>query len=105
MKDQESSNFGTEAYKLHRKGSLKTSVDSAHSVDTTKLEEMVYKEIASYGELGCIADQILSKYANFPYSSITARFASLERKGFIYRDGDKRAGNSGRKQSVMREQK
>ena len=102
MGEQDSFNFGTEAYKLHRKDSIDTSVEAAHSVDTTSLEEMVYKEIASYGKSGCISDEVLSKYPNFPYSSITARFASLERKGLIYRDGDKRKGNSGRKQSVMR---
>ena len=102
MTKQEQLDFGTPPHKLHRKNSLDTSVDAANSVDTTKLEAMVYKEIASYGKEGCIADQILDKYKNYPYSSITARFSALHRKGFIFRDGDKRQGKSGRKQRVMR---
>jgi hypothetical protein len=102
MNDQKTFNFGTEAHKLHRKDSLGTSIESAYSVDTTRLEEMVYNEIASFGNAGCISDDILYKYPSFPYSSITARFASLERKGLIYRNGEKKRGRSGRNQSVMR---
>lgn len=102
METQEKFNFGTDAHKLHRKSSLETSVEAAYSVDTTKLEEMVYNEIASFGNAGCISDDILSKYPSFPYSSITARFASLERKGLIYRNGEKKRGRSGRNQSIMR---
>jgi len=95
-------NFGTEAYKLRRKDSLETSVEASESVDTTKLEELVYKTILSFGGEGCIADDILAKYPSYPYSSLTARFAALERKGYISRSGDKRKGRSGKGQSVMR---
>jgi hypothetical protein len=102
MQDQLPFEFGTEAYKLHRKDSTETSAEAAYSVNTTNLEEMVYNEIASFGSSGCISDDILSKYPSFPYSSITARFASLERKELIYRNGEKRRGRSGRNQSVMR---
>ena len=102
MQDQLPLIFGTEAHKLHRKNSTETSVEAAYSVDTTKLEEMVYNDIASFGSSGCISDDILSKHPSFPYSSITARFASLERKGLIYRNGEKKRGRSGRNQSIMR---
>ena len=102
MTEQKHFDFGTSPHELYRKNSLDTSVEAANSLDTTKLESMVYKEIVSYGEEGCIADQILDKYNDYPYSSITARFAALHRKGYIVRDGEKRQGKSGRKQSVMR---
>jgi len=95
-------NFGTEPKKLHRNESLETSVESAYAVDTTKLEEMVYNTILSFGEYGCIADDVLSIHSNHPYSSITARFSSLVGKGYVERNGEKRVGKSGRKQSVMR---
>jgi len=96
------SSFGTEPHKLHRSNSLQTSVDAAYSVDSTVLEKLVYEEILSSGRHGMIADELLIKYSYLPYSSITARFSALERKGFISRIGDKREGRSGRGQMVMR---
>jgi hypothetical protein len=94
-------NFGTEPYKLRRSNSIITSVESSEAVDTTKLEQLVYDTIKSFGSSGCIADDILALHPFYPYSSITARFSALERKGYIVRLGDKRKGKSGRNQSVM----
>jgi hypothetical protein len=101
-KSQKSFDFGTEPKKLHRSTSLETSVESAYNVDTTKLEEMVYDTILESGKHGCIADDVLEAHPEYPYSSITARFSALVRKGYVMRYGDKRVGRSGRKQSVMR---
>ena len=94
--------YGTEATKLVRKNDPQTSKDSANKVNSTFLEEMVHKEIKEYGKNGCIADDLLDKFSNFPYSSITARFASLERKGYIECGPEKRMGRSNRGQRVMR---
>ena len=94
--------FGTDPKKLSRRDSPDTSVFAAHSVDTTKLEKMVYESIKKFGESGCISDQLLSIYSQFPYSSITARYRALIDKGLVEDTGERRTGRSGRKQRVMR---
>jgi len=94
--------FGTEPYKLHKADSPDTSVEAAYAVNTTKLEELVFNAIKASGNHGVTASILLRMYAERPYSSITARFAALERKGMIYYQGDKRKGISGRNQRVMR---
>ena len=94
--------FGTEPHKLHRTDSPDTSVEAAYAVNTTKLEEMVFNAIKASGEHGVTASVLLRMYADRPYSSITARFSALERKGLIYYQGDKRKGESGKNQRVMR---
>lgn len=93
--------YGTEPHKLHRTDAVETSVDAAHSVDTTKLEQIVHEEIRRFGEHGCIADDILAAFPSHPYSSITARFSALINKGLVERTGERRKGRSGRGQSVM----
>ncbi len=99
------SGFGTEPYKLHKKDSPSTSVEAAYAVDSTKLESMVYDAVVGFGKLGCISDEVRAQYPNYPYSSITARYAALERKGKIFYKGDKRKGESGRNQRVIRSYK
>jgi hypothetical protein len=94
--------YGTDPHKLHRAGDPDTSAEAAHSVDTTYLERIVHKAIAASGAGGCIAADLLAKFAHLPYSSVTARFSALERKGFITCGPDKRIGPSGRSQRVMR---
>ena len=96
------STFGTEPYKLPRSNGLPTSIEAAYAVDSTALEKLVYGEILDSGVRGLIADDLLIKHSSLPYSSITASFSALERKGFISRIGDKRIGRSGRGQMVMR---
>ena len=92
--------FGTPAFKLARREDPTTSHQAAQVVDTTKLEQMVYEAIKSHPD-GCISDEILEMYPNYPYSSITARYKSLLDKGFIEVTGVKR-GKFGRNQRVMR---
>jgi len=95
--------FGSPAFKLVRKEDPTTSHQAAQVVDTTKLEQMVYEAIKSHPE-GCISDEILEMYPNYPYSSITARYKSLLDKGFIEITGVRR-GKFGRNQRVMRASK
>jgi hypothetical protein len=92
--------FGTPAFKLARREDPTTSHQAAQAVDSTKLEQMVYEAIKSHPE-GCISDDILSMFPNYPYSSITARYRALLDKGFIEVTGVKR-GKFGRNQRIMR---
>ena len=100
MKDSMERFFGTEPFKLARREDPTTSHQAAQAVDTTKLEQMVYEAIKSHPE-GCISDEILEMYPNYPYSSITARYRALLDKGFIEVTGVKR-GRFGRNQRIMR---
>ena len=92
--------FGTPAFKLARREDPTTSHQAAQAVDSTKLEQMVYEAIKSHPE-GCISDEILEMYPNYPYSSITARYRALLDKGFIEVTGVKR-GKFGRNQRIMK---
>jgi len=100
MKDSMERFFGTEPFKLVRKEDPTTSHQSAQAVDTTKLESLVYEAIKSHPE-GCISDEILQMYPNYPYSSITARYRALLDKDLIEVTGVKR-GKFGRNQRVMK---
>jgi len=92
--------FGTPAFKLARRKDPVTSHQAAQAVDTTKLETMVYEAIKSHPE-GCISDEILAMYPNYPYSSITARYRALLDKDMIEVSGVKR-GKFGRNQRIMK---
>lgn len=100
MKDSMERFFGTEPFKLVRKEDPTTSHQAAQAVDTTKLESLVYEAIKSHPE-GCISDEILEMYPNYPYSSITARYRALLDKDLIEVTGVKR-GRFGRNQRIMR---
>lgn len=94
--------FGTDSKYLVRTDDPDTSHLAAKSVDTTKLENLVYLAIRGYGTYGCISDQVRDRFPNLPYSSITARYRALLDKGYIEDTGERRKGNSGRSQRVMR---
>jgi len=98
--------FGTLPHKLHRADAPETSVQAAVLVDTTHLEGIVYSVIRAAGDKGIISDEVRGKckaeYGIEAYSSITARYKALKDKNLIEYTGDKRKGNSGRNQNVMR---
>jgi len=100
MKDSMERFFGTEPFKLVRNQDPTTSHQAAQAVDTTKLESLVYEAIKGFPD-GCISDEILAMYPNYPYSSITARYRALLDKGFIEVSGVKR-GKFGRNQRIMK---
>jgi hypothetical protein len=100
MKESMDRFFGTAPFKLVRNQDPTTSHQAAQVVDTTKLESLVYEAIKSHPD-GCISDEILAMYPNYPYSSITARYRALLDKGFIEVTGVKR-GRFGRNQRVMK---
>lgn len=80
---------------------MNTSAAAVHSVDTTALEQMVYEAILSTKDRGAISDELRHTFPTLAYSSVTARYASLEKQGRIYRPGVTRMGDSGRAQMVM----
>ena len=92
--------FGSPAFKLARREDPTTSHQAAQAVDSTKLEQMVYEAIKSHPE-GCISDDILGMFPNYPYSSITARYRALLDKDLIEVSGVKR-GKFGRNQRIMK---
>ncbi len=92
--------FGTAPFKLVRNQDPATSHQAAQAVDTTKLEQMVYEAIKGFPD-GCISDEILAMYPNYPYSSITARYRALLDKDLIEVSGVKR-GKFGRNQRIMK---
>jgi hypothetical protein len=100
MKESMERFFGTPAFKLARREDPVTSHQAAQAVDTTKLEKVVYEAIKSFPD-GCISDQILDMYPNYPYSSITARYKALLDKDMIEISGVKR-GKFGRNQRIMK---
>lgn len=79
-----------------------TSVAAAKSVNMTHLEEVVLEVITKTSFDGCISDEIQGALPHLSYSSVTARFKSLEERGEIVREGDTRPGVSGRQQYVIR---
>ena len=95
---------GTPPHMLHRRESGDTSVAAAHAVDSSKLEALVLRIVQSWGDHGCTQDNVLqhSDVEGMPYSSVTARFAALIRKGLIEDTGKRRPGRSGRSQRVLR---
>ena len=94
--------FGTDPKHLVRPDDPDTSHEAAEHVDTTRLEQMVYEAIKGFGERGCISDEVRAKFSGYPYSSITARYRALLDKGYIEDTGQRRQGQSGRNQRVMR---
>ena len=96
--------FGTDPSKLHRLESPDTSKDAAYSVDTSKLEREVLEIIRSFGEAGCISDEVRFHPAMLgkPYSSVTARYKALMDNKLIVDTGERRKGQSGRGMRVMR---
>ena len=92
--------FGQPAFKLVRKEDPTTSHQAAQGVDSAKIENMVYEAIKGFPD-GCISDDVLAMFPQYPYSSITARYRALLDNGFIEITGV-RAGKSGRNQRVMK---
>jgi len=92
--------FGTPAFKLVRKEDPVTSHQAAQGVDSAKIESMVYEAIKGFPD-GCISDDLLAMFPEYPYSSITARYRSLLNKGYIEITGT-RTGKSGRNQRIMK---
>jgi len=93
--------FGTPAHILVRRDDPATSHAAAESVNTKRLERLVYETIAAHPD-GCIQDEVLALHPGKPYSSVTARFRALLDKGYVEEAGFTRPGNSGKQQRVLK---
>lgn len=71
------------------------------SENLSDLEAEVYRVIVSFGEEGCIADDVIQTM-NAKQNSINPRFKPLKNKGAIVDTGLKRKADSGRNQIVVR---
>jgi len=85
----------------HRRDDIDTSVEAAHTTDTNLWFSRILKDMEDFPD-GCIQDDILARYDEKWYGSITPRFAGLCRKNLIHRTEERRMARSGRRQSVMR---
>ena len=79
-----------------------TSREAAKSIDITRLEQMVLEDIELSGVWGMTQDDLIRMHPGYSYSSVTARPAALKRKGLIFDSGERRAGQSGRRQAVLK---
>lgn len=93
--------FGTNPKKMARNTDPDTSHDAAEKVDTARLERMVYEVICMYPN-GCTSDQIMRHFPKHGVQTISPRYAPLLRKGLIYDTGERRPGNLGRQQRVLK---
>jgi hypothetical protein len=92
--------FGTEPKKLYRRVDPDTSRDSAHSVDTQNMERIVLDAISRFPN-GCTADEVVESLG-MRWNSVTPRFSALMRKGYIVDTGERKVGQSGRKQRIIK---
>jgi DNA-binding transcriptional ArsR family regulator len=91
----------TNSKTLRRNNDPFTSHESASKVDSTSMENIVCEVIDSFGEAGCISDQVQYALAQYRYSSVTARYKALKDKGLVIVDGRTVKAESGRKQLIM----
>jgi len=99
--DMNTEYFGTDPKHLARASDPDTSRDAAETVDTTRLEALVYETVCKYKD-GCIADDVIRDLAYLRAHSVIPRFAPLIRKGFIVDTGERRIASSGRGQRVVK---
>ena len=96
---------------LARTHDPKTSWEAAEKVNTNRLEKIVLDCIKAHGKNGATHDDVWQtlpqlsgkdgRGTHVREGSITPRYAQLEKKGLIYRDGTTRKGGMGRSQLVM----
>lgn len=97
--------FHTPSNELHRSTDCETSREAAESIDTSRMEALVYDIVLASGNYGTTLDEVtqkMQKYGDFESSSISPRIAPLIRKGLLEKTGDKRKGKRGRNQQVVR---
>ena len=95
------SDLKTNPKTLRRNTDPFTSHESAEKIDTNRMESIVYGVIDSFGETGCISDQVQYALPEYRYSTITARYKALKDKQLVIVDGRAVKGESGRKQLLM----
>lgn len=108
MDSSEGYGFGTPAHMLHRTTDPETSKAAAETVDSAKKQMKVFEAIRSFGEAGCISDDLMDFFGfedqredSVAYSGITGCYAPLERKFYIERPGNVRKGHRFNKDQLV----
>jgi len=87
---------------ITRKDAVQTSRDAGDSVDTSKMEEIVFNAIVKFPQnTGCTPVE-LALITGIPHYRISPRLKGLERKELIYYQGDTRKGTTNRQLRVIR---
>ena len=80
---------------------MPSSLESYFKIQASQMEKIVLGVIDSFGETGCISDQVQYALPQYRYSTITARYKALKEKGLVIVDDRAIKGESGRKQMIM----
>ena len=94
-------NFNLPVHRVVRKDAPITSLIGANSVDMAKTTQEVYEAIESFGEDGCISDEVLSTLSHRAYGTVTSKYSWLKEQGLIKVDMRVKKGKTGRPQHVM----
>lgn len=93
--------FKTDAHKLARKTNHETSKEAARLFNSETMEELVYNDICSYGDKGCIIDDIIKNHPDIPLNSLSPRVAQLCHKKLVMYTGEKRKSSYNRNQMII----
>ena len=66
-----------------------------------KTVEEVYNVIDSFGEEGCISDEVQEILSHRSYGTVTSKYSWLKRQGYIKVDMRVKKGKAGRPQHIM----
>ena len=94
-------NFDLPVHRVVRKDAPITSLIGANSVDMAKTTEEVYTAIESFGERGCISDEVRKVLSHRAYGTVTSKYSWLKDQGYIKVDMRVRKGKTGRPQHIM----
>ncbi len=75
--------FSVPVHRLIRKGAADTSIEAALNANLKTTQERVYNAIKSFGDDGCISDEVLDYLKPKPYGSITSHYGFLIEKGYF----------------------
>lgn len=79
-----------------------TSHEAAEQVDASKLMERIYDVMLTFGERGCIGDEVDDLMPDVVPQSITPRYATMVNLGMIEVTGEKRLGHKCKRNQMVR---
>ena len=93
--------FGTDPIKLFKRDGPDTSEDAAKSLDTSRLEQIVYEVACKYPN-GCILEDFEKELSHMRVCSISPRISTLIEKGYLMDTGERKKASSGRNQRIIK---
>ena len=94
-------NFNLPVHRVVRKDAPLTSHVGANSIDMAKTVKEVYDVIESFGNKGCISDEVQATLSHRSYGTVTSKYSWLKDKGYIKVDMRVKKGKAGRPQHIM----